>query len=375
MSTRRRWPSSRRLRSTTPARRPGFTLIELLVVVAIIALLISILLPSLQCARASARAAVCGTTLRGLGTGLMTYFGENRDWIPGVNTTGVALREHGTSVDAGILSRAETPLQSYDWITPFLRYDTDLGRNRAERFDTLLSRYACPSQRGILAIVWDGSDGADINEFEDLRSRWTTLSYLMPVHFQFWGQQQRNAVIGTRRDFSFIQLKAQVAPSDWEAVAVDYRSRLQEVGPDPSRKLAVSDATRYLDVDQLDFDVTPIPGLFGSFTTSGAWWSGSTAFGVRAGSANWAGNGVSPGSPSSGRNLALTYRHGCEGGNGASGAAVDNEGQINGLFFDGHVVRMDDRQSRNIEWWYPSGSEIQNTTSGMTEVNGLEYVP
>ena len=60
----------------------GFTLIELLVVVSIIALLVSILLPSLGRARASAKKVVCMSNLHQMGIGVYAYASENNDFVP-----------------------------------------------------------------------------------------------------------------------------------------------------------------------------------------------------------------------------------------------------------------------------------------------------
>jgi len=60
----------------------GFTLIELLVVVGIIALLISILLPSVRNAREQARMAACGVNLRSIGQAVTTCGIENRGYGP-----------------------------------------------------------------------------------------------------------------------------------------------------------------------------------------------------------------------------------------------------------------------------------------------------
>lgn len=62
--------------------RSGFTLIELLVVVAIIALLISILLPSLARARELAKRTTCAANMSGIGKGLHTYASDGNQGMP-----------------------------------------------------------------------------------------------------------------------------------------------------------------------------------------------------------------------------------------------------------------------------------------------------
>ncbi|MCP4246038.1 MAG: prepilin-type N-terminal cleavage/methylation domain-containing protein [bacterium] len=57
--------------------RSAFTLVELLVVVSIIALLISILLPSLRCAREQTKSAVCIANLKGIATASLTYASDD----------------------------------------------------------------------------------------------------------------------------------------------------------------------------------------------------------------------------------------------------------------------------------------------------------
>ena len=69
-------------------RKAGFTLIELLVVVAIIALLIAILLPSLGRARESARRSTCAANLKAIGTSAATYAAENSDKLPNLGNGG-----------------------------------------------------------------------------------------------------------------------------------------------------------------------------------------------------------------------------------------------------------------------------------------------
>lgn len=63
--------------------KSGFTLVELLVVISIIALLLGVLMPSMQKAKSLARSVICSSNLKQIGLGVDMYLGDyNRNIFP-----------------------------------------------------------------------------------------------------------------------------------------------------------------------------------------------------------------------------------------------------------------------------------------------------
>jgi prepilin-type N-terminal cleavage/methylation domain-containing protein/prepilin-type processing-associated H-X9-DG protein len=366
-------------------RAPAFTLIELLVVIAIIALLLCILLPGLGAARQQGRAALCGQQLRQFANGLQTYTAENREWIPGLNTTGAAIMAKRQFIHGGdptVLDSPRLPVQTFDWMTPILAHSMELPLLRAQRFKFLLSRFRCPAQLNPNTALYCDTDAPDWDLFGPPQS-WPAVSYLMPGPFQYTGQEYKDRALCRDEARPELPIFGKAMYEKWEVLVNDYQPRFDRLGP-PARKIFVADGTRYLRADDtLDFDVAPIPDFFGAFSDPGGWWSGSRAYGVRPGSLAWDGiyatgqYGRSPGDgmeAGDGQNLALTYRHGPQHGV-PSGDVHDNLGTINALFFDGHVARLTDHESRTIHYWYPSGGIVQTPAEGMTAVSEGYVIP
>jgi prepilin-type N-terminal cleavage/methylation domain-containing protein/prepilin-type processing-associated H-X9-DG protein len=113
--------SSAAARRGFDVRRGAFTLVELLVVIGIIAVLISLLLPSLQRAREQANVANCLSNLRQIGQGLEMYANMSKGQMPLVleryHTQGLrAFLEHGGRgrTWAGLLrDYAKVPVQVF----------------------------------------------------------------------------------------------------------------------------------------------------------------------------------------------------------------------------------------------------------------------
>jgi len=180
-------------------RRRGFTLIELLVVVSIIALLISILLPSLSRAREQAKLVACQANISSVGKTFILYL-MDLNKIPLFTTTPTSWcswsfggwsgtnREHWEDEVGGVwnIETADRPLSVYGIKGGTIARAEDIappGEDPRLWPTEETPYYKCPSDR--ISAQWQWGDFGDLTE---RISAYNDVGTSYQLNFHWWDQ-------------------------------------------------------------------------------------------------------------------------------------------------------------------------------------------
>ncbi len=245
----------------------AFTLIEVLVVVAIIALLVSILLPSLKAAREQARTSVCASRLGNILRAENLYQLENQQWIPGsLLTTGWFLANPGGAPKTVFIpggSNHPVIAEWTDYATPLRRMmqegaslpkgtaAADAARVRSNLLkQSMEGAFECPSNR-LLADPYQpsflGSHAKTIRATSYLTMRTIIRGGPSTFHDPKWSHEKTKTNAGQSESWDV-------------AVPNDYLPRHSRLGRE-SMKVFVADGLRFFDsagpiTDALDGEIT-----------------------------------------------------------------------------------------------------------------------
>ena len=127
-------------------RKNLFTLVELLVVIAIIAILASLLLPSLAKAKEQARSVQCLGNLKNIGLAMVMFAEQNNDKLPHTTGSGYCFNWSYFLVWAGLAPEAEDTVGGFGmgaWAYP--DGSVVLQGIKVVRRGAVNTRFACPS--------------------------------------------------------------------------------------------------------------------------------------------------------------------------------------------------------------------------------------
>ncbi|HLP84530.1 MAG TPA: DUF1559 domain-containing protein [Phycisphaerales bacterium] len=157
-------------RSSPQRTRGGFTLLDVLVSIAVIALLIAMLLPSLQKTSEAARRVVCQSNIRQLGIGVLTYSDDYQGYLPPSAYLGSDIAQK--MPQQMITARLDSNLQ--DQLGTEKAWD-GLGILYAADYTTSPQVFYCPSHRGL-------------NAFRDYANRWNGEEGQIVINFHYRGE-------------------------------------------------------------------------------------------------------------------------------------------------------------------------------------------
>lgn len=322
-----------------PRGEPAFSLIELLVVTAILSILVSIILPSLQAAREQALSIRCRSNLHSIGHAASLYETKNNDWLPGSpGTSGSILLSKYRGRPGDEEDIPEPPVQTWDFAGPLLAEQMGyraLPANRGERFGVVVEGvFFCPSNLNLSMPFLTRLSPIGSFKIQKAVSYNTVRNFMMwpkvTLNGTNWGENPPFYADGNPAGWD-----GNISASSQTILPKNYAPRLDRVGQ-PSEKIFVADSSRFTDFQGVSHNIH---------------WRGADVGGA-------AGGAFSTGSPTLKDDMLRSY---WKEEPQRSYAYRHPHGKQRGLcavYYDGHAAWVSERSSRKPDAWYPKGTII-----------------